>query len=235
MTNKLRVYVRQHHVGLLCLSLLLAGGSAYAAATVGPNDIKPDAVRSRHIKAGNVKTGDLDDEAVTSAKLAPGSVTLSKLAPDAVSKPLAIDVLLQPSGYSGQDSSKIGTLAEVDGLTMVATCNNYYFDGSGHTRLRIDASTTGTNATLNWFFIAVTSASTGGVALNNNSSSVVDVTIDGNQSRQTNGTLIYREDGPQPGETRVSSIPLNYYVENQAGSFGKCWTQGTVTRATERA
>lgn len=235
MTNKLRAYVLRHHVGLLCLSLLLAGGSAYAAATVGPNDIKPDAVRSRHIKAGNVKTGQLGNEAVTSAKLAPGSVTLSKLALEARTRPLAIDLLLEPSGYSPDEtSSKTGNLAEVDGLTMVATCNNYY-DGSGHTTFKIDASTTGANATLNWFFIAGTGASTGGVALTNSSSSVVDVTIDGNSSRQTNGTLIYREDGAQPGETRVSSIPLNYYVENNAGNLGKCWTQGTVTRATERA
>lgn len=236
MTNKLRAYVRRHHVGLLCLSFLLGGGSAYAAATVGANDIKPDAVRSRHIKAGNVKTGELDEGAVTSAKLAPGSVTLSKLAPEAVSKPLAIDLFLAPVGVSGEESTKTDTLAEIDGLTLVATCNSY-FDGTEHTRFRIDASTTGANATLNWFFIRGATASTGGVAFfNNNTSSVVDVTIDYDQGRQTyNGTLIYREDGPQPGQTRVSSIPLNYYVQNHADFGNECWTQGTVTRATERA
>ena len=38
---------------------VLAGG-AYAAATIGPNDIKKDAVRTKHIKNGEVGARDLN-------------------------------------------------------------------------------------------------------------------------------------------------------------------------------
>jgi hypothetical protein len=38
---------------------VLAGGGAYAASTIGPGDIKKNAVRSKHIKTGEVKRPDL--------------------------------------------------------------------------------------------------------------------------------------------------------------------------------
>jgi hypothetical protein len=48
----------------------LATGGAYASGLIGATDIKDNAIRSRHIKAGQVKTPDLADGAVTEAKLA---------------------------------------------------------------------------------------------------------------------------------------------------------------------
>jgi hypothetical protein len=51
---------------------LLGSGGAYAAAKLGPGDIKPSAVRSTHIKNGSVRTPDLAGGAVTAAKLADG-------------------------------------------------------------------------------------------------------------------------------------------------------------------
>ena len=42
------------------LALFVAlGGGAYAAVTIGPSNIQNDAVRSRHIKDGEVKNADL--------------------------------------------------------------------------------------------------------------------------------------------------------------------------------
>jgi hypothetical protein len=38
---------------------VLAGGGAYAAYKIGPSDISKNAVRSKHIKKGQVKTADL--------------------------------------------------------------------------------------------------------------------------------------------------------------------------------
>lgn len=38
---------------------VLAGGGAYAASTIGPADIKPNAVRSKHVKNSQVKEPDL--------------------------------------------------------------------------------------------------------------------------------------------------------------------------------
>jgi len=59
---------------------VLAGGSAYAAATIGAGDIKKNAVRSRHIITKAVSTAKLADGAVTGRKLADGAVGGSKLA-----------------------------------------------------------------------------------------------------------------------------------------------------------
>jgi hypothetical protein len=46
-------------ISTICLFLLLGGGAAWAAGTIGAHDIKKNAVRSRHIKNGTVKAPDL--------------------------------------------------------------------------------------------------------------------------------------------------------------------------------
>jgi hypothetical protein len=51
---------------------VFAGGTAYAAATIGSNDIKQNAVLSRHINNGAVHTADVGTGAITRAKLARG-------------------------------------------------------------------------------------------------------------------------------------------------------------------
>jgi hypothetical protein len=56
-------YVRRHHLGLIALFVALSG-TAYAAATIGPRDIKDNAVHSRHIKDGTVSPGDLEFQGV---------------------------------------------------------------------------------------------------------------------------------------------------------------------------
>jgi hypothetical protein len=57
-------YIRQHHLALIALFVAL-GGTAYATATVGPRDIKKNAVRSRHIKNGQVRSQDVADDSLT--------------------------------------------------------------------------------------------------------------------------------------------------------------------------
>ena len=59
---------------------VLAGGSAYAAATIGADDIKNNAVRSRHIRNKAVSTAKLANGAVSTAKLAARAVGSAKLA-----------------------------------------------------------------------------------------------------------------------------------------------------------
>jgi hypothetical protein len=54
--------------------IALGTGGAYAAAQIGADDIKRNAVRSKHIKRGNVKRSDLRANAVNSAKVANGSL-----------------------------------------------------------------------------------------------------------------------------------------------------------------
>ena len=50
-------YIRQHHLALIALFVALSG-TAYATSKIGPNDIARNAVRSKHIKNGQVKRGD---------------------------------------------------------------------------------------------------------------------------------------------------------------------------------
>ena len=54
----LRRFTSAHAIGLLALFLALGGG-AYAAAKIGPSNIKNNAVRSRHIKNGSILSKDL--------------------------------------------------------------------------------------------------------------------------------------------------------------------------------
>ena len=67
------------------------GGGAYAAAQIGPSDIKRNAVRSKHIKKNQVGRKHLKRKAVSGAKLAGGAVTEAKLATGAVTEPKIAD------------------------------------------------------------------------------------------------------------------------------------------------
>ncbi|MEK6328084.1 MAG: hypothetical protein AABM66_11265 [Actinomycetota bacterium] len=58
---------------------VLAGGGAYAATKIGSNDIRRNAVRSKHIKNGQVKRLDLGRGAVTRERIANGAVNEGKL------------------------------------------------------------------------------------------------------------------------------------------------------------
>jgi hypothetical protein len=59
---------------------VLAGGTAFAAATIGANDIKKNAVRSKHVRNKAISTAKLADGAVSTAKLLSGAVSAAKLA-----------------------------------------------------------------------------------------------------------------------------------------------------------
>jgi len=61
-------------VATLALILVVGGGTVYAAARIGKNDVK-----SKNIAKGAVKSADLGKNAVTAEKLRDGAVTSSKL------------------------------------------------------------------------------------------------------------------------------------------------------------
>jgi hypothetical protein len=71
-SRRLGSHVVRNAVAYTLLFVLLAG-TASAVATIGASDIKKNAVRSRHIKDGQVKTPDLADDAVTANKIADGA------------------------------------------------------------------------------------------------------------------------------------------------------------------
>ena len=74
MLGKAGRYVRQNHLALLALFIAL-GGSAIAAGKIGPNGIRKDAIRSRHIKDGAVTGADVLDGGLTGADLQDQSIT----------------------------------------------------------------------------------------------------------------------------------------------------------------
>ena len=78
----MRVQLRRHHstiVAYLALFLALGGVSAYAADKITSSEIARNAVRSKHVKNGQIKAPDLGAGAVRNAKLAANAVTGSKV------------------------------------------------------------------------------------------------------------------------------------------------------------
>jgi len=59
MARRIASHVRRHGYGIAAIFIAL-GGTGYAAATIGSRDIEPNAVRSKHIKDGQVKPEDVD-------------------------------------------------------------------------------------------------------------------------------------------------------------------------------
>jgi hypothetical protein len=74
MLRKLRPRSVYDVMAAIAFFIAVAGGSAYAAATIGASNIKNDAVRSRHIKDGEVKNPDLAANSVGTGKVIDGSL-----------------------------------------------------------------------------------------------------------------------------------------------------------------
>lgn len=73
-------WIRENALGLTALFVALSGTStSWAAAQIGAEDIEDNAVRSNHIKDGEVRTPDLAGGAVTSAKVRDGSLLYGDL------------------------------------------------------------------------------------------------------------------------------------------------------------
>jgi hypothetical protein len=84
MLSKLRPRSIYDVLAALAFFAVVAGGSAYAAATIGSSQIKKNAVLSKHIENGQVKTGDLAANAVTSGKIKDGQVMNGDLSGNSV-------------------------------------------------------------------------------------------------------------------------------------------------------
>lgn len=73
--------IRRHGIGILALLVALSG-TAYAANRIGAQDIKRNAIRSRHIKGGQVKFSDLAGgirRVISSARQAPEQLEIRKV------------------------------------------------------------------------------------------------------------------------------------------------------------
>jgi hypothetical protein len=87
MSTKVAEYVRQHHLALICLFLIVSGGTAWAthpggANTISSGDIINGEVFSADIRSGNVQNSDMAADAVTGGKIAPQAVQTSDVQND---------------------------------------------------------------------------------------------------------------------------------------------------------
>jgi hypothetical protein len=91
MSHKLRTYIRDHHLSLLSLFLILSGGTAYAVDgplpgqnQVGSADIINGEVMDNDIGAGAVGNGKLKADAVTANKVLDGTLTGADIASNGI-------------------------------------------------------------------------------------------------------------------------------------------------------
>jgi hypothetical protein len=101
MGEKIRGHIRSNVIGYVALFIALSG-----AAYAGP--LKPNKVKTKHIKDAAVTTPKLADGAVTTPKLANDSVTGAKVAPDSLGGGDIDESSLQglsasPTGAAGGD------------------------------------------------------------------------------------------------------------------------------------
>jgi hypothetical protein len=112
MLSKLRPRSLYDVLAAIAFFAVVAGGSAYAAATIGSKDIKKNAVLSKHIKNGQVKSSDLGANSVASNKIKDGQVNGDDLAANSVGSDKIID-----GSISGLDlaANSVGSDKIIDG------------------------------------------------------------------------------------------------------------------------
>jgi len=140
MFSKALVHLRRQWMGALALFMVLTGGVAYAAATIGTSDIEDGAVTTRKLHDDAVKTRKIASGAVTSGKFflsvvgdvdfdsIPGPSCDSLDFPAPGIRPTDSVVVTPPPGYPITFTLEGHPLAAGDGVAMVA-CNT--FDGGG--------------------------------------------------------------------------------------------------------
>ncbi len=72
--SRVRHQIRTQWMGALALFLVMAGGTAYGAATIGSADVIDESLTSRDIRNRQVKTADIAPLAVDGTKVAHGSI-----------------------------------------------------------------------------------------------------------------------------------------------------------------
>src|SRR3954454_22600302 len=73
------------------LTIALGTGTAYAANTIGSDDIIDDSIQSVDIKNGDIRTADLIGNIITSNRIAAGAVANDDLGTDAVDSSKILD------------------------------------------------------------------------------------------------------------------------------------------------
>jgi hypothetical protein len=148
MSAKIAAYIRQHHLALLCLFLIMSGGTAYATHPGGENtisstDIIDNEVKTQDVRDGNIRREDIRTDAVVTEHIATGAVQSIDVADDTTSGALTgTDVLnnsltgtdvdesslFNDNSLDASDVSNASTLAAAEineaGLGIVPSATN---------------------------------------------------------------------------------------------------------------
>src|SRR4051812_9276178 len=140
MLHKLRPRSAYDVMAAIGFFVAIAGGGAYAAATIGAGDIRDNAVRSRHIKARAVKAADLAASSVGTKKVADGSLLKKDF--KAGQLPKGDPGEPGPGAVQFQIHADAGTVSDnsptVDGLSARILCTT----PSGMTTVRLQLTAT---------------------------------------------------------------------------------------------
>src|SRR4051794_34880564 len=98
--RRLGSHIRNQWAGFLSLFLVLTGGVAYAANTIGSTDIIDESILSRDVKNGQVGTLDLAANAVRSGKVLDESLTGHDIQDDTIGGADVNESLLDGVAYS---------------------------------------------------------------------------------------------------------------------------------------
>lgn len=135
-TSTALAYVKGQWAGFLALFLVICGGTAYAANTVGTADIQNGAVTNPKLAAEAVTGAKISSETITGGKLAAGTVGYLSLAANAVkpgrcaSRTLAVAgaqpgqvPVLAVEGQAHQGITFTAQRVPSPGKVSVAVCN----------------------------------------------------------------------------------------------------------------
>ena len=113
----IKSYLHRHHAGLLALFIAL-GGTSYAAATVGSQDIQRRAVQTRHLDRGVVTSAKVRDGSLLAADFRAGQLPAGASGPQGPAGdrgpqgPPGKDAQINPNSLTGADINE-GTLDQV--------------------------------------------------------------------------------------------------------------------------
>src|SRR3954454_2875366 len=115
-------------VSYLALFVALGGTTAYAADTIGSNDVRDGSLRSRDIKNGQVKKADIGRNQVTTLKIKAGNVRTTDIADNAIATGKILDgsVFTDDLADGAVNSAKVsdGSLTAADLASDAVTSAN---------------------------------------------------------------------------------------------------------------
>src|SRR3954469_17821395 len=134
MLRKLRPRSAYDVMAAIAFFIAVAGGTAYAANTIGSSDVIDESLLSQDVKNGEVKNPDIGTNSVTSSRIATGNVFNSDLANDSVTgaKVVANTLTASDLGPDSVSTSELkdGQVSQQD-LSADAKPRMVEFDGKG--------------------------------------------------------------------------------------------------------